>query len=76
MAQFLVFNAAGGIVWAAIYTFGAYWAGNTLRHVSGTLNLMLAGVAVIVIVGIILVVRRQASRLADVAEAAYPGPLT
>ena len=74
--RFLVFNAAGGIVWAAIYTFAAYWAGNTLRHVSGVLNLMLAGVAVIVIVGVILVVRRQASRLAGVAEAAYPGPLT
>jgi membrane protein DedA with SNARE-associated domain len=74
--RFLVFNAAGGIVWAAIYTFAAYWAGNTLRHVSGAVNLVLAGVAVAVIVGVVLVVRRQASRLASVAEAAYPGPLT
>ena len=33
--HFLVCNAAGGILWAAIYTFGAYAAGSTLHRVSG-----------------------------------------
>ncbi len=74
--RFLVFNAAGGILWAAIYTFASYAAGSTLRHISGVVNIILAGVAVLVIVAIILIVRRHASRLAAVAEAAYPGPLT
>jgi membrane protein DedA with SNARE-associated domain len=74
--RFLVFNATGGIVWAAIYTFAAYALGNTLRNVSGTLNIALGAAAVVVIVAAIMLVRRQASRLASVAEAAYPGPLT
>jgi membrane protein DedA with SNARE-associated domain len=74
--KFLVFNAAGGVVWAGIYAFVSYAIGNTLRNASGTINIVLGAVAVVAIVVVILVVRRQASRLASVAEAAYPGPLT
>jgi membrane protein DedA with SNARE-associated domain len=74
--SFLLHNAAGGILWAAIYTFGSYAAGSTLRHVSGPINIVLGVVAVIAIVAVIVTVRRQASRLTAVAEAAYPGPLT
>jgi membrane protein DedA with SNARE-associated domain len=74
--HFFVANAAGGILWAAIYTFGAYFAGNTLRRVSGTINIALGAVAVAAIVIVFLVVRRQTKRLVAVAEAAYPGPLT
>jgi membrane protein DedA with SNARE-associated domain len=73
--SFLVFNAAGGIVWAAIYTFVGYAIGSTLRHVSGTINIVLGVAAAVAVIGAILVVRRQAGRLAAVAEAAYPGPL-
>jgi len=73
--RFLVFNAAGGIVWAAIYSFGAYVAGNTLRRQSGTINLAVGAVAVLVAGAVILVTRRQAGRLTERAEAAYPGPL-
>jgi membrane protein DedA with SNARE-associated domain len=73
--SFLVFNAAGGIVWAAVYTFAGYVVGNTLRHVSGTINIVLGVVAAVAVIVVILVIRRQAGRLAAVAEAAYPGPL-
>jgi membrane protein DedA with SNARE-associated domain len=73
---FFIFNAAGGIVWAAIYAFGAYILGNSLRTISGTVNLVLLGAAVVVMAFAIMVIRRQAKRLAAVAEAAYPGPLT
>ena len=55
--------------------FRSYAVGNTLRNVSGTLNIVLAIVAGVAIVVAILVVRRQAGRLAEAAEAAYPGPL-
>ncbi len=41
--KFLVYNAAGGIVWPAIYTFTAYIAGDALRRASGTINLALGG---------------------------------
>jgi membrane protein DedA with SNARE-associated domain len=73
--RFLVFNAAGGIIWSAIYTFGAYAVGNTLRNVSGTINIVLGVVAGVAIIVVILLIRRQAGRLAAAAEAAYPGPL-
>ena len=33
--KFLVFNAAGGIIWAAIYTFLSYALGNSLRNAVG-----------------------------------------
>jgi membrane protein DedA with SNARE-associated domain len=74
--NFLIFNAAGGVVWAGIYTFASYAAGNTLRNVSGSINIALGAVAAVAVVAAILLVRRQAKRLAEVAEAAYPGPLT
>ena len=73
--RFLVFNAAGGILWSAIYTWLAYLLGTTLQRNSGTINLVLGIVAALVIVTIIVVVRRQIRRLEDRAEAAYPGPL-
>lgn len=73
--RFLVANAAGGIIWAAIYTFGSYGAGNTLRNVSGTINYALIGCAVVALVTVFLLVRRKTNQLVAVAEAAYPGPL-
>jgi membrane protein DedA with SNARE-associated domain len=74
--RFFLFNAAGGILWAAIFTAASYAAGNTVRHLSGVVNIALAAVAVIVIVVVLVLVRRQMKRLTDVAEAAYPGRLT
>ncbi|MDA8264611.1 MAG: DedA family protein [Actinomycetota bacterium] len=73
--KFVVANAAGGIVWAAIYTFAAYRAGSFMRHVSGTVNIALGGVALVVIVVVLLLVRHKTRRMIDLAEAAYPGPL-
>ncbi|MGP8000536.1 MAG: DedA family protein [Streptosporangiaceae bacterium] len=72
---FLPANAAGGLVWAGAYTLASYLAGDALQHMSGTINWILGGVAVIAIVAALLVVRHQFDRLADRAEAAYPGPL-
>jgi membrane protein DedA with SNARE-associated domain len=72
---FAVANAAGGIVWAGIYTLAAYLAGTTLQQVSGTINWILIGVAVVAIVAVVILIRRETDRLAARAEAAYPGPL-
>ena len=72
---FLPANAAGGIVWAGIYTLASYLAGDALQRADATINWILAGAAVIAFVAIIVVIRRQFNRLADRAEAAYPGPL-
>lgn len=73
--KFLLFNAAGGIIWAAVYTFVAYSAGNTFRKASGTINIILGAAAVVIIATTIIVVRRQTAQLAQRAETAYPGPL-
>ena len=73
--KFLPANAAGGIVWAGIYTLAAYLAGNALQNASGIIDWVLIGAAVVAIVAALLAVRRQTERLAARAEAAYPGPL-
>ena len=73
--KFLPANAAGGIIWAGIYTAVSYLAGNWLQRTSGTIDWVLGGAAVVAIVAVWLLVRRQAGRLAERAEQAYPGPL-
>lgn len=60
---------------AGIYTAVSYLAGNWLQRASGTIDWLLGGAAVIAIVAVWLLVRRQAGRLAERAERAYPGPL-
>lgn len=73
--KFLPFNALGGIVWSAIYAFAAYGLGNTINQASKPVDISLGVVAAIIIVATIVVVRRQAAKLTEKAEAAYPGPL-
>jgi membrane protein DedA with SNARE-associated domain len=74
--KFLVANAAGGIVWAGAYTLASYLAGNALQKASGTIDLVIVGVAVLGVVAVLYFVRRQIATLGLKAEAAYPGPLT
>ena len=73
--RFLPANAAGGILWAAVYTLASYLAGNTLRQASATITVVLGAVAVVAIAAALVLVWHQASRLAPRAEIAYPGPL-
>lgn len=73
--RFLVANATGGILWASIYTFASYLAGNAFERASSTLNYVLIGCAVVAIVVAMVTVRHQFGKIADKAEAAYPGPL-
>ncbi len=73
--KFLPANAAGGIIWAAIYTAVSYLAGNWLQRASGTVDWILGGAAVVAIAAVWLLVRHLGGRLAERAEQAYPGPL-
>lgn len=73
--RFLVFNATGGVVWATGYGVGAYLAGDTLRKLSTPVNIALGAVALVVIVSLVLILRRQEDRLTAQAERALPGPL-
>lgn len=73
--KFLVATVAGAVVWAAVYTVLSYKAAATLKRLSLTLDLILGGLAVAVVVGVVLVTRRQLKVLGEKAEAAYPGSL-
>ena len=74
--RFLVANAAGGIVWATIFGLLGYFGQKAFEQLSTPINVSLGVVGVMGIVGITLFLRRRTERLADVAEQAYPGPLT
>jgi membrane protein DedA with SNARE-associated domain len=73
--RFLVFNAAGGVVWASAYGLGAYAAGTTINRLSGPVDAALAVIAAVVIVVLVVVVRRKEDDLVARAEAVFPGPL-
>jgi len=73
--KFLAYNTTGGILWAGIYTFGAYLAGDALRRATGTIDLVLGGAALVVAAAALLALRRHAGKLTTRAEAAHPGPL-
>lgn len=73
--RFLAFNAAGGIVWAGIYSVGFYYAGSALRRVRGPVDYALGAAAVIAVVGFVIWLRRNEKALEAQAEERYPGPL-
>jgi membrane protein DedA with SNARE-associated domain len=73
--KFLPANAAGGIVWAGIYTLVAYLAGRALQRASGLIDIILAVAAVLAIAAVVVTFRHQIGKLGSRAEAAYPGPL-
>lgn len=73
--RFVVFNAAGGILWATVYGNGAYWLGKQIEHVARPVGLGLAAAAIILIGLGVLFLRRHEAQLRADAERALPGPL-
>lgn len=73
--RFLLFNAAGGIVWAGIYAVAFYYAGSALSGVRGPVDYALGGLAFVVVVSFIVWLRRHEKRLEAEAEREYPGSL-
>lgn len=73
--RFLTYNALGGLVWSAIFSFGFYAAGNWLQRASAIVEYVAIAIAVAAVVIGFLLIRRQTNVLAERAEAAYPGPL-
>jgi membrane protein DedA with SNARE-associated domain len=74
--RFLAWNAAGGIVWATIFGLLGYFGQKAFERLSTPINVSLGAVGLIAIVAFTVMLRRRTERLADVAERAYPGPLT
>ena len=73
--RFLVANAAGGILWAGIYTAAGFFAGGVLQRLSMTIDLVLGGIAATAIVLGVVLLRRRLAELGERAEKAYPGSL-
>jgi membrane protein DedA with SNARE-associated domain len=73
--RFLIFNAAGGIIWSTIYGVAAFLLGKQLLQLSGRVDLAIAVVGVAVIVVVIVFLRRNEARLQREADTALPGRL-
>ena len=73
--RFMVFNALGGVAWAAIMGFGAYGCGRSIEHIAGPVGLALLAFVIFGGLALWLFVRRHEARLLVQAEAAIPGPL-
>ncbi len=74
-ARFLLFNAAGAVIWSGIYALAFYYAGSALTRFRAPVDYALGGLAAVVVIGFIVWLRRQEQRLEREAERIYPGPL-
>lgn len=72
---FLAANAAGGVLWAAIFAFGGYHLGKAVFDVHSNLGPIAIAGAALVLLALGVVIRHQESRLQERAERAFPGPL-
>jgi len=73
--KFLIFNAAGGIVWSTLYGTAAFLLGKQLLQLSGRVDFALAIVGVAVIIAVIVFLRRNEARLQRQADQAMPEPV-
>jgi membrane protein DedA with SNARE-associated domain len=73
--RFLLFNAAGGIVWATLFGLGGYFLGDNIHRITGPIGISAIVLAVIFIIASLFFLRRNEQRLEDEAERALPGSL-
>lgn len=73
--RFLIYNAAGGIVWATFYGMLAYFFGGLLRRSEGPMTYGALGLAAAIIAGFFFLERHNHERWKAEAERAFPGPL-
>lgn len=65
---FLPWNAAGGIVWAAIFGVGGYLLGQSIEHIAGPIGWAALAAALIGVVVLWRFYKRHEERLLDQAE--------
>jgi len=71
--RFLVFNAAGGIVWASLYGVVYYVFGGALRDLSTTIDIVLGVVGTVILVAFLIWTRRKEHELEKLAEREVEG---
>src|SRR6516165_4946320 len=72
---FLLANAGGGIIWAAVFGIGGYFFGKLLLQLHHALAPIVFALALAAFFGCGYLVRRYEDRLTASAERALPGPL-
>src|SRR2546430_8212750 len=72
---FLIGNASGGIIWAAVFGIGGYFFGKLLLQLHHALAPIVFALALAAFFGCGYLVRRYEDRLTASAEHALPGPL-
>lgn len=73
--RFMVFNACGGIGWASLYGFAAFYFGQAINHFIWPVALGVSVAASVAVVFGFIFLRRHEKRLEQEAEQALPGPL-
>jgi membrane protein DedA with SNARE-associated domain len=71
-SRFLLANAAGGLLWASVYAFGAYALGSAASSVGSTITIVGWAVAGVLTLATIVIGRRSLRRLEQRAEDAFP----
>jgi membrane protein DedA with SNARE-associated domain len=72
---FLAYNTAGAVLWAACYGLGFYYLGKEATHLARPLEIGLGTVALLLLAGSWLAIRRYEAQLTEAAERALPGRL-
>jgi membrane protein DedA with SNARE-associated domain len=73
--RFFLFNATGGVVWAAAYGAGAYLFGGQIHRLRGSAAAISIALAIVAVTLMVWWVRGHQSALQAEAERALPGPL-
>ena len=74
--KFLLFNAGGAVLWAAIYGLGAYYLGHALESFTRPAAIVLGIVGLLALIALLVFTKRHEAELVARAEAALPGPVT
>jgi membrane protein DedA with SNARE-associated domain len=71
--RFLVFNTTGGILWAIVFGLGYYLFGDVLERLSTTIDVGLAALGILAVVGFVLWMRKREASLQARADAEIRG---
>jgi membrane protein DedA with SNARE-associated domain len=66
--RFAVWTVVGSVLWTALMGYGAHALGKGMEHLAAPVGIALAAVAVVLLVGGILLIRRHERRWMEIAE--------